>query len=290
MADAQISGPFGPADHVLSMPARRVAAMYLLKCDLDVSEHLQGLDDIQLYECAATGYRFWFPYELAGNERFYEAVSKAWKTYYQETRWEYDTACSLLKSGDALLEIGAGRGFFLRRAEELVASASGLELHRGAISEKVCRSEIHPRLLQELPSDARFDVICAFQVLEHVPDPAAFIRACVAHLKPGGRLIFSTPNHEHTTFARFEDAFDLPPHHVGQFTPQIYRRIADHLGLTLLSCATEPQPFALPPASSCTRQARAYRVAGRVTRKVFGRLYGHLHEPGPTVIVSMSQR
>jgi 2-polyprenyl-3-methyl-5-hydroxy-6-metoxy-1,4-benzoquinol methylase len=38
------------------------------------------------------------------------------------------------------------------------------------------------------------DAVVAWHTVEHVPDPVAFIRAAYAALKPGGRLMPSTPN------------------------------------------------------------------------------------------------
>ena len=39
------------------------------------------------------------------------------------------------------------------------------------------------------------------EMLEHVPDPAAIVSACVALLKPGGRLYLSTINRNPKSFA-----------------------------------------------------------------------------------------
>ncbi|KAI0065541.1 ubiquinone biosynthesis O-methyltransferase [Artomyces pyxidatus] len=38
----------------------------------------------------------------------------------------------------------------------------------------------------------RFDVVCSMEVLEHVDNPAAFLRDCAELVKPGGHLFLST--------------------------------------------------------------------------------------------------
>jgi 2-polyprenyl-6-hydroxyphenyl methylase/3-demethylubiquinone-9 3-methyltransferase len=41
---------------------------------------------------------------------------------------------------------------------------------------------------------ATYDVVTCMEMLEHVPDPAAIVRACAALVKPGGWVFFSTLN------------------------------------------------------------------------------------------------
>jgi 2-polyprenyl-3-methyl-5-hydroxy-6-metoxy-1,4-benzoquinol methylase len=48
--------------------------------------------------------------------------------------------------------------------------------------------------------DNCFDVIVASEVIEHLADPAAFIRHCTVKLKPGGKLILLTPYNEKLEF------------------------------------------------------------------------------------------
>jgi len=48
-----------------------------------------------------------------------------------------------------------------------------------------------------MPVDGLFDVVSAFDLIEHVPDPRGLLRQCASLLKPGGILLISTPDTEH---------------------------------------------------------------------------------------------
>jgi SAM-dependent methyltransferase len=192
-----------------------------------------------------------------------------------------------VKHGDSLLEIGSGRGYFLRHIEESVKSATGLELNREAIVKKVCRAPVLPRTIEAIAAEAgeKFDIVCSFQVLEHIPQPDAFLRAGVTALAPGGQLILSTPNSDHVAFQLKEDAFDLPPHHIGHFSLEVYAKLAKLYGLKLEKVFVEPREFSLPPVTARTARtfsSRAMRYAMRVIGQTMYNLCG---EPGPSLLV-----
>lgn len=42
----------------------------------------------------------------------------------------------------------------------------------------------------------KYDLVCAIEIIEHVENPAAFLRSCASVVAPSGRLILSTPNVE----------------------------------------------------------------------------------------------
>jgi SAM-dependent methyltransferase len=96
-------------------------------------------------------------------------------------------------SKGSLLEIGAGNGFFLEEAlRQGYAEVSGVEPSRKAIA--AARDDIRPRLVCDVmrpglfPPES-FDVICMFQLFDHVSDPRALLEECLRVLKPHGLLL-----------------------------------------------------------------------------------------------------
>ena len=96
-----------------------------------------------------------------------------------------------------LLEVGPGAGDFLNAAQ-----ARGWDTHAAEISPTCCR-QLEPilgdRLFEgELPSapfqHGSFDVVVLIEVLEHLANPADYVRAVARLLRPGGCLYLTTPN------------------------------------------------------------------------------------------------
>lgn len=91
---------------------------------------------------------------------------------------------------DTLLEVGCGNGFFLQyAAQHGYRNVYGVEPSRHAVE------QAPPELRQAIVCDimrpglfptASLDVICFFQVLDHLFDPAEILRVCHEALKPGG--------------------------------------------------------------------------------------------------------
>ncbi len=94
---------------------------------------------------------------------------------------------------EALLEIGCGSGFFLEEARSRgYREAWGVEPSATAASQ--ASPSLHGRIIQDvlrpgLLPDGKFDVICMFQVFDHLPDPNSSLDVCFKLLKPGGEIL-----------------------------------------------------------------------------------------------------
>lgn len=90
----------------------------------------------------------------------------------------------------------------------------------------------------ELPGP--FDAICAVEIVEHLENPRHFLRQCRALLRPGGRLLLSTPNIESTTsieqllrkgtFALFNDTHYAESGHITPIGQWQLRKMLDEAG------------------------------------------------------------
>lgn len=95
--------------------------------------------------------------------------------------------------------------------------------------------------LGELP-DARFpeagmDLVCLYNVLEHVREPRVYLREIGRILRPGGLLAIEVPNARCLTarlFGRHWLGWDLP-NHIYHFNPASLRALLERHGFTVLA-------------------------------------------------------
>lgn len=106
-------------------------------------------------------------------------------------------------AGKSVLDVGCGGGILSEAMAQRGASVTGIDMGEAPLKvaklhglesgvQITYRQMTVEDLAEECP--ASFDLITCMEMLEHVPDPASVIRACVALLKPGGQLFLSTLN------------------------------------------------------------------------------------------------
>jgi 2-polyprenyl-6-hydroxyphenyl methylase/3-demethylubiquinone-9 3-methyltransferase len=113
-------------------------------------------------------------------------------------------------SDKSVLDVGCGGGILSESMARAGARVLGIDLSQAvldvaelhALEGKVpveYRAVAAEELALERP--AVFDLVTCMEMLEHVPDPAASVKALAALVKPGGDVIVSTINRNPLAFA-----------------------------------------------------------------------------------------
>jgi SAM-dependent methyltransferase len=110
----------------------------------------------------------------------------------------YDVVQRMLPPGITdVLEVGCGQGAFAARLAQRYHylgvepdHTSWTVAHRRVSA--MGAGEIRNIAVEKL-GDERFDLVCAFEVLEHIEDDAAAVKEWSSRLRPGGWLLLSVP-------------------------------------------------------------------------------------------------
>jgi 2-polyprenyl-3-methyl-5-hydroxy-6-metoxy-1,4-benzoquinol methylase len=221
-----------------------IESLYKKSFHIDVSRFFEKIDEVLIMKNPSTGLSFYTPRSIAGDGDFYEKLEKLpW--YYMKEKWEYDAVRDIIGINKSVLEIGCGDGSFLQKIQADQTKVVGLELnaHATECAQKK-KLEVYNETLAGFSArnDTKesYDIICSFQVLEHVADPGTFIEQSVALLKPGGYMIVAVPNND--SYMKYDPfpVMNLPPHHMNIWTEKSLRAIAEIFGLKFDHILFEP--------------------------------------------------
>jgi SAM-dependent methyltransferase len=221
----------------------QIIGLYHKEIKIDVSKSFKDIDYVYIYECLDSNYRFYYPFSCIGDDFFYETLSSTRKNYYSK-RWEHSKALEYLKSNDNVLEVGSGFGIFMKEIQNKVQSVKGLELNPLAVLK--CQDQglnVENKLIQEESklNNQYYDVVCFFQVLEHIPDVSSFLEASIKSLKEGGRVIIGVPNNNPFLFINDKlHTLNLPPHHAGLWNKKSLSSLQKNFPLRILNIEYEP--------------------------------------------------
>ncbi len=209
---------------------------------INIEQEMRDVSRFCLYGCAGCTLSFFKPESIAGSPALYEALQK-FDWYYKPRKWEHDMALLDMQGCRKGMEIGCGSGdFVLRVVEDKRIAFEGCEQNPSAV--EVARRkglQVHLESAKNLAQlyPGSYDVVCSFQVLEHVTDPSAFLDAASRLLRPGGRLLLGIPNAKSFMRHRF-DLLDLPPHHMTRWTDEVLTNLQRWFPLKLIHILYEP--------------------------------------------------
>ena len=123
-----------------------------------------------------------------------------------------------------VLEVGCGPGVFYRPWQESNVSWTGIDINPywKEFGEKN-RIPISNHSIDSL--NGQYDVVMAYQVIEHVEDPISFMESIMVRLKPGGIVHLELPNQNSLTSKlrqissqfSYDYGFIQPPMHLRAF-------------------------------------------------------------------------
>ncbi len=194
---------------------------------------------------------------LPGSSSFYEWLGR-FPWYYPAARPEFGQVLDLIgelgREGGTVrvADVGCGSGEFVAqlhgrpRVEVLGVEPSGpacatcrkrgLDVFQGTALD----------LLTTTPRPPSFDLVCSFHTLEHVPDPAQFVRELFDLAGERAVVCVSTPLSPMFFEIVWFDVLNHPPHHLTRWTLAAYRALARELNLEA--------EFRFPPPVSLLRQ------------------------------------
>lgn len=221
-----------------------IAEKYEERFGIDVSSYFKGRRNVSMYRDNDTGYRFYYPFDIAGDGKFYEQLQQ-FDWYYMPWKWEHEQCTKIVREGEKILEVGCARGAFLHTLQQKKdVAATGLELNDSAVEAGRKQGiDIRPQTVQQHAEEFahHYDLVCSFQVLEHITAVRSFIEANIQCLNEKGKIVFSVPNNG--AFIKHDwknHLLNFPPHHMGLWDEAVFRNIASVFGLQLVDLLFEP--------------------------------------------------
>lgn len=250
---------------------------------LELSTHIEklwGQDICEVVQCQNCGFVYSNPY-VAGDERFYHLAYVSHG--YPKWKWEFQLTYDVLNnfsmtSGIRLLEIGAGDGAFVKRIAGNILPKENITCTEYSEYGRCQMKKIGIKCLSEdIRSSLNFlfekelDIICLFQVLEHMDRLEDLFQKLNLMMKKGGNLFISVPNQKRIQFNELNGALlDMPPNHIGRWNKECFEKVGNLYGFYIEQYAVEKPGFI-----SIAKQFIAFRLllrsqqSGSFENKIF---------------------
>lgn len=165
---------------------------------------------------------------------------KGQRTAYEKFAYRLQEIEKLKSEKGTILDVGCSFGYFLDAARSRGWKPVGVEIgeYAARFAQETLKLEVHVSDVRQgdLPSNC-FDVICLWDVLEHLDEPLAVLNHLHHLMKKEGLLVFNTPDVD--SYIRKLQGLRwrcfIPPIHVTYYGPRAVKALLERTGFRLLS-------------------------------------------------------
>lgn len=128
--------------------------------------------------------------------QYFDSLSDRLPFYRDIITRRYAHLVREIAPGGRLLELGCGDGRLLQELSRDF-EVTGIDISEHAIArarERVPRAMLRVGDIAVCPTEVRYDIVLALNVLEHLPDPEAVMLRVHEMLSEGGEFVFAVPN------------------------------------------------------------------------------------------------
>lgn len=194
-------------------------------------------DRLREFCVAAPSSRYWI-------EDFFQPVAEARRQKIFRPRAQYVARRLETCRRGVVGDVGAGFGLFLYELRTEWPDASLTAIEPSPEMARLCRDKglaVVEAAVEDLRGyDGRFDLLTAFELLEHLCDPRLLIEKAFHLLKAGGYFLATTLSGQgfdiQILWERSKSVF--PPHHLNFFTPSALARLCEDVGFVVEELCT----------------------------------------------------
>ena len=227
----------GCKDHSLEFKKSKFSYVSCMKCATLFANPRPKYEALREFYSASESASFWI-------NDFFKPVANARREKIFRPRAEY---ASRILDGDKrriIGDIGAGFGLFLNELRRIMPDNRYIAIEPSVEMSGICHEQgldVRGVTLEDIDEDAdSFDLLTAFELMEHLFDPFSFSKKVYSLLRPKGYFFLTTLNGKgFDILLLWEKSRNImPPHHLNFFNTKSIRILLEEAGFKIVELST----------------------------------------------------